>query len=249
MHQGKQHGAYGGYPGPAVLYKQGFQGVEVGHLHQGTLGHISHDDDGDYNFIGGQAEDKGQQDDAVQPQQFCKGVQESGTMGQQSGVPQLNVRHNPDDEPGRSGYRRGSAQNKKGAVKDGTHDHLPHLRRPVGRKLQREGRGDALQNGFRKQLGYGKGHQHAENNHGDQQHGGEYRSAEASGSAYEEHGDDGDERGKCATIQTATLLHTTSRWLTVPYSPSIKIWRSFPSQTIFLTISLIKVRFSSIVSV
>lgn len=54
---------------------------------------------------------------------------------------------------------------------------------------------------------------------------------------------------KCATIQTATLLHTTSRWLTVPYSPSIKIWRSFPSQTIFLTISLIKVRFSSIVSV
>lgn len=54
---------------------------------------------------------------------------------------------------------------------------------------------------------------------------------------------------KCATIQTATLLHTTSRWLTVPYSPSIKIWRSLPSQTIFLTISLIKVRFSSIVSV
>ena len=54
---------------------------------------------------------------------------------------------------------------------------------------------------------------------------------------------------ECATIQTATLLHTTSRWLTVPYSPSIKIWRSFPSQTIFLTISLIKVRFSSIVSV
>ena len=55
--------------------------------------------------------------------------------------------------------------------------------------------------------------------------------------------------GKCATIQTAILLHTTSRWLTVPYSPSIKIWRSLPSQTIFLTISLIKVRFSSIVSV
>lgn len=54
---------------------------------------------------------------------------------------------------------------------------------------------------------------------------------------------------ECATIQTATLLHTTSRWLTVPYSPSIKIWRSLPSQTIFLTISLIKVRFSSIVSV
>ncbi len=55
--------------------------------------------------------------------------------------------------------------------------------------------------------------------------------------------------GECATIQTATLLHTTSRWLTVPYSPSIKIWRSLPSQTIFLTISLIKVRFSSIVRV
>lgn len=58
-----------------------------------------------------------------------------------------------------------------------------------------------------------------------------------------------DEKSECATIQTATLLHTTSRWLTVPYSPSIKIWRSLPSQTIFLTISLIKVRFSSIVSV
>lgn len=59
----------------------------------------------------------------------------------------------------------------------------------------------------------------------------------------------GEKSGQCATIQTATLLHTTSRWLTVPYSPSIKIWRSLPSQTIFLTISLIKVRFSSIVSV
>ena len=67
MHQRKQHGAQGSHPGPAVVDQQAVQLGQIPQFQQGTSGEVGHDDDGDYNLIGWEAQQKGDENHPIQP--------------------------------------------------------------------------------------------------------------------------------------------------------------------------------------
>ena len=198
MHQGEEHGAHGGQPGPAVIGQQGVQLVKIAHVGKAPLGHVGHDDDGDDDLIGRKAEDEGHQNGAVQAQQAAKGIEKLGAMGQEAHIPHRHVGHHPDNQSRRRGHRRGPAQHEQRAVEDGADDDLSHLGRPVGRQLQREGGGHPLENGFRQQTGDQQGHAHAQQDDQGQPQGREEGGGETARRTHEEHGDDGDQGGKPA---------------------------------------------------
>ena len=82
MHQGKNHGTQRGYPGPAVIYQQSVQGVQICHVHKAPLRKIGHDHYGDHDFVSGQAQKKSQKDHPVQPEELGKGIKKACAMRQ-----------------------------------------------------------------------------------------------------------------------------------------------------------------------
>lgn len=59
---------------PAVVNKELLQRVQTFVLNDLSLGHIRHEHDRYYNFVCGKAQNKGEEDNAVQPDKACKGV-------------------------------------------------------------------------------------------------------------------------------------------------------------------------------
>jgi len=96
VHQGEEHGADSGNPGPAVIYQQIPQLCQAVKFQKASLGHIGHDDDGNYDFIGWKSQDKCHQNHAVHAKKLCKGIQEAGAMCQQGDAVYLYICHNPD---------------------------------------------------------------------------------------------------------------------------------------------------------
>ena len=81
VHQGEKHGTDSGNPGPAVIYQQFPQLCQAVKFQKASLGHVGHDNDGNYNFIGRKPQDKCHQNHSVHSKKPCKGIQETGTMG------------------------------------------------------------------------------------------------------------------------------------------------------------------------
>ena len=74
MHEGEQHRAYGGQPGPPVADKQIMKLSKAVKFHQVPRGKIRHDDDRNNDFVCREPQDKRHQNNAVKSQQFSEGV-------------------------------------------------------------------------------------------------------------------------------------------------------------------------------
>ncbi len=109
VQQGKEHGAESGNRCPAIDGKERMQGGKAFRLHKASRGKISHQDNGQYNFIGGDAEDKGNQDNAVQTYKAGEGLKKTGAVGEQAGVCNRNVGGKPDNDAGGSGSQHSAA--------------------------------------------------------------------------------------------------------------------------------------------
>ena len=141
MYQAEQQERNGGDPGPALIGQQGLQGGQAGIIHQASRGQIGHQQDRDHDFIGGERQDKGQQDHPVQPQQLAQRIQEIRAELQQGLIAGMQVGQQPEQDTGRCGYCCRPSQDKEGAVKQGPDQNPADLRAAVRRKLQRKGRG------------------------------------------------------------------------------------------------------------
>lgn len=105
----KEHGAEGGNRCPAVDGKERVQGGKAFCLHKASCGKISHQNNRQYNFIGRNAKDKGNQNNAVQTHKAGEGREKTGTMGKQAGVCNRNVGGKPDNDTGGSGRQHGAS--------------------------------------------------------------------------------------------------------------------------------------------
>ena len=100
---------------------------------------IGHQDDGDDNLVGGESQDKGNQDDAIQPHEPPEGVKEAGQIQKDALASHVDVGQYPDNQTGRRRDGDGSAQHKQSSVKDRADYDLANLGPSVRGKLQREG--------------------------------------------------------------------------------------------------------------
>ena len=161
MHEGEQHGTYRGQPGPAIIHQQFSQGAQAFQFLNASGRHITHNNNGNDDFVRGEAENKRHQNHAVQPDQAGKRIQKFGAVRQQTDIPHGNVRQNPDQQTRRSSHRHGTAKHEKGTVKNGADNHFADLRAAIGGEFQRKRRGNPLQDRFRQKAGNQEGHTNA----------------------------------------------------------------------------------------
>lgn len=128
MQQGEEHRADGGQPCPAVIHQQRVQFAEIANVEKAALGKIGHDDDGDDDLIGREAEDKRHENGAVQADGMAERIEKLGAVGQKAGVSHRDIGHQPDKEPCRSCHHRRPPEDKEGAVENGADKHLADLR-------------------------------------------------------------------------------------------------------------------------
>ena len=79
-------------------------------------------------------------------------------MVQQAHPTHCHISHPPQQHPRRRRYCHRTPQHKEGAIPDRPDDDLADLGLSVGRQLQGEGGGNALQDGLGQQFGDGEGH-------------------------------------------------------------------------------------------
>lgn len=103
VQQGKQHGAECRHGRPAVCGKERVQGGKIFHFHKTSGGKVCHQDNGQYDFVGGNTEDKGNQNHAVQSHKPRKGIEKAGTVREQAGTRNGNIGGKPDNDAGRGG--------------------------------------------------------------------------------------------------------------------------------------------------
>ena len=77
VHQTEQDHAKGGQRRPAVGSEQGAQRMKGFVFRQGGCAHISHHHYGNHRFVGGESQNKGQEDDPVHAENPPYGVQHS----------------------------------------------------------------------------------------------------------------------------------------------------------------------------
>ena len=167
---------------------------QAGSVSQAAGGAIEHQQDGQHRLVGGQAQEKGQQNGPVQAEEAARGIQQSGKAQQQALPAGAEGGQAPEQRPCRSRHRRGPAQDEEAPIQEGAEQHLSHLGLAVRRQLQHEGRGRPPQEGFGEQRRCGKGRKDAAREHQAQK-----RSGQKSGAlSCEEHGKQGDEQWEAA---------------------------------------------------
>ena len=149
------------------------------HLGQGRALQIAHQDEGQEDFVGREAQNQGGQDDPVDAEQLCEGVERRTDQPQQRLPVNRAVCQQPDHQPCRGGHRRGAPQHKEGAVQHRADNHLADLGAAVGRQLQRKGGGLAFERGFGEQPGGEEGGQNREDDQPGQHKGAQQRGAGA----------------------------------------------------------------------
>ena len=125
--------------------KQRAQRGESGQLREGAGGEIAHDEDRQHDLVGRKAEEEGEQDEAIEPEDARQGVERAGADGKHARAARVRVGEHPDDEArGRRDDDR-AEEDEQRPVGDRADDHLAELRRAVGGKLEDKGRGQAPQ--------------------------------------------------------------------------------------------------------
>ena len=74
MKQREQHHVQCGQPGPALVQEDLLEGKHIGNLGQGPRSQISHQQD-QHDFIGGKADDKGHQNEAIESERARKRIE------------------------------------------------------------------------------------------------------------------------------------------------------------------------------
>lgn len=92
MQQAKKHGIDGGEQSPAVGDEDLFQLGQCRNFCHLAGGKVGHEHDGDDDFIGRQAKDKSEQNDAVKSKIKGKGVEKAGDMQEKAGLANGDVR-------------------------------------------------------------------------------------------------------------------------------------------------------------
>lgn len=198
MKQGEQDRAERGMKRPAVGEKQMLHGSQTSRFRQSPLSQISHENNRHDDLVGGKAEKKSDQDDAVQSHQTGKGVQKRGAQRKQVRPACMDVGHAPDENSCRYGDCGGSAQHKQRTVEDRAHENGTDLRFAVRRQLKREGGGHAAQPCDGEQPRDGERHADSQEDRKRQEEGGQKRGAEAASDSGEENGDQRNQRRKSA---------------------------------------------------
>ena len=96
MEQAQQHGGKRRLPGPAVIQQDLMKLGKAVVIRQASLRHISHQHNGNDDFIGGKSEEKSHDNNPVNSQKTPEGIAERGTMIQQTGPAAVYVCQNPD---------------------------------------------------------------------------------------------------------------------------------------------------------
>ena len=201
MVERKQHDAHSRHPGPAVLNEKLLHLRKAVKLKDAPLRGVGHDYDGDDDLVRGKAEDKREQDDAVQPHQTGEGIQKRGAVRQYAHAAGGDICHQPDDKPRGRGHRGGSAEDKERSVEHRPDEHLSYLRLPVRRQLQREGGRNAPEQSFGQQLCHRERDAHAQHYRRSQKQRRQHRGQPSARRSDEEHGKQGDQRGEASVAR------------------------------------------------
>lgn len=176
MEQGEQEHVQRRQPRPAVGGQQHAQFRKAAVFGQRAGRGVGHENDRDDDFVGGEAEHKRHQNDAVQPQQPAERVERARKVRQQRAAAHGDVCQRIDQQAGRRRDAGRPRQHKQRAVERGAHQHPADLRDAIGRQLQREGRWNAAQQRFGQEPGGGERHSYAQQDGGGEQQGGAARS-------------------------------------------------------------------------
>ena len=139
VHQTEQDHAEGGQRRPPVGGQQLSQRMQRLVFRQGGRAHISHHHDGNYRFVGGESQNKGQEDDPVHTEDPSHGIQNPRQVGKDGDIAQTDIGQKPNDDPGRGGYRHRSTEDEDRAIQNGADDHRSYGGTSVGRQFQSEG--------------------------------------------------------------------------------------------------------------
>lgn len=127
-----------------MIQKNGLQLGQAVIVGEAALGHICHQYDGDYDFIGRKPQNKGHNDHAVNAQEPAHRVAEIRAVGENAAAVPCDIGKDPNQQTGRSRYHNSTPQDKKGAVQNGAKDDTSDFRAAVRRQFQNKGRGHAL---------------------------------------------------------------------------------------------------------
>lgn len=136
VEQGKKHHRASRPGRPALRAQQQAQLRGGGGLGERPRRAVDHQDHRKHDLVGRQAEQKAQQNRAVQAEEQPKGFQKRGKPRQQAAL-----RQQPEQRARRGRHRRGAPEHEERPVEQRADEHLPELRHPVGRQLQQKGRG------------------------------------------------------------------------------------------------------------
>lgn len=126
---------------PAVCKQKAVQCRQIFCFHQDTALQIPHHDQRKHNFVCGESEDKGKQDNPINSKSLSKRVQKAGKDEQQAFSIDSEVCKQPDQKSGRSGNSGSTTQYKQSSVKNRANDYFAYLWAAIGWKLKRKGRG------------------------------------------------------------------------------------------------------------
>ncbi len=140
MEQAQQHGGKRRLPGPAVIQQDLMKLGKAVVIRQAALRHISHQHNGDDDFVGGKPKQEGHEDHPINAQKPPEGIAERGTVLQKTGPAAVYICQNPDEKPCRGSYNNRPAENKEGAVQNRVYDYAADFRHPVWRQFQNKGR-------------------------------------------------------------------------------------------------------------
>lgn len=169
MHQAEQDHADGGQRCPSVGTQQNAQRLNGFVFRQGGRAHVPHHHNGNYRFVGGESQNKGQENHSVHTEDPSHGIQYSRQAGKDGSTAQLDVRQKPNNDPGRGSHSHCPPQHENRAIQYGADDHRSHVRPSVRRQFQGEGGGSPPQNGAGQQIGHGQRHRYGEDYGGGQE--------------------------------------------------------------------------------
>ena len=119
MKEGEKDGAGGGNRGPALGSQDLLQGEKTAGFGECVLVQAGHQDDGQYNLIGWQAQEKGHEDHTVQTEKGGEGMKDIGTERQQAAASCRDIGHEPDEDSRRDGGSQSTAHDKECPIQDG----------------------------------------------------------------------------------------------------------------------------------